>query len=185
MYGLTDLKKDALIQIDGVPYRVVDSQHSKQARSGAVVKTQLKNLISGNLLSKSFKGNDRITPAQVNQTNMQYLYAEGDQLHLMNTQSYEQLSLSAKTIGDKQGYLVEGQELVTLVFEGRVLDIELPNKLKLKVTHTDPAVKGDTTGSALKPAKLESGISLKVPLFIKTGDSIVVDTREHKYISRV
>lgn len=184
MYGLTDLKKDTLIQLGGVPYRVVEYQHTQLGRGGAVVKTKIKNLLDGSVISQTFKGNDKVEPAEVRKLNMQYLYQDDQSAHFMDVKSYEQLAAPLANIKDQLAYLAEGTQVVALKFQDQIVGVELPAKVELEVTHTENAVRGDTTGTALKPATLGNGTQVRVPLFVKTGDRILVDTRDGSYVGR-
>lgn len=183
MYGVSDLKKDTLVQIDGVPYKIIDYQHTQLGRGGAIVKTKLKNLLNNTVLSKTFKGNEKVESAQVERLDMQYLYKQAERISLMDSTSYEQYGIDADTAGAAIKYLPEGSEVIALVFEGKVIGLELPKKLIVKVASTDAAVRGDTAKAAQKPARLETGASVQVPLFIKTGDSIRIDA-SGQYLER-
>lgn len=184
MYSVADLRKNLLINMGGVPYKIIESRHTKLGRGGAVVRTKLKNLIDSSVLSKTFQGSDKVEAAEVKKIDMQYLYQDGTNLHLMDPRSYEQTTLSQKVIGNQADYLVEGTVVVALEFNGRLINIEVPNKVSLAVSKTEPGVRGDTTGTALKPAVLETGAKVKVPLFIKEGDRVVIDSRTGQYVER-
>ncbi len=173
-----------MIQLAGVPFRIVEYQHTQLGRGGAVVRTKLRNLLDGSVQSRSFKGNDKVEPARVDKVNMQYLYQDGFNLVLMDLQTYEQMQLEKQLAGSQADFLAEGSEVVALVFNNRVIGIELPAKLALKVAHTEPGSQGDTAKAALKPATLESGAIIKVPLFINTDDVVIVDTRTSSYVER-
>ena len=164
MYGHTDLKKEVLIELEGVPYRVVESSHIAMGRGGAVMRTKLKNLLSGGVgIEKSFRSSDKIAPAEVDRQNMQLLYREGSDLVFMNQDNYEQATLAGSVIGDQAKYLAEGAVVQLLVFQGKIIGADMPNNVFLKVTSTEPGVKGDTANQALKPAELESGVQAMVP----------------------
>jgi elongation factor P len=184
MYSLTELKKGTLVQLSGVPYQIIDSQHSKLGRGGAVVRTKLRNLKDGRILSQTFKGNDKVEPARIERKDMQYLYQEGSDLMLMDTDTYDQTKLATSSVGSSAKYLAPGSDVVALIFNGQVVGIELPKKITAVISHTEPGVRGDTSGTALKPAQLESGATVQVPLFIKTGDIVIVDTSNGSYLER-
>jgi elongation factor P len=153
-------------------------------RGGSIVNVRIKSLLDGKVLDKTFKGNEQIDSADVTNMPVQYLYSEVGQFHFMATSSYEQLSLPADVMEDKSGYLKEGDEVTAQLFDGRIINIELPKNVPLKVTYTENAVKGDTTSSITKNATLETGITIKVPAFIKQGDIISVDTSTGAYRER-
>lgn len=184
MYQPTDLKKGVVCQIDGKPYRVVDYNQKVMGRGGSIVNVKLRNLIDGNIIPKTFKGQDKIERAEVSTKTVQYLYAAGDLFYFMDPQTFEQFELSAETVDTAAGYLKEGDELGIQFFGDVVINIELPKNLYLEVTYAEDVVKGDTTSSVLKDATLETGITVKVPSFIKTGDVISVDTATGEYRER-
>ncbi len=184
MYQPTDLKKGVVCQIDGKPYRVVDYNQKVMGRGGSIVNVKLRNLIDGNIIPKTFKGQDKIERAEVSTKTVQYLYAAGDLFYFMDPASFEQFELSAETVDSAAGYLKEGDELGIQFFGDVVINIELPKNLYLEVTYAEDVVKGDTTSSVLKDATLETGITVKVPSFIKTGDIISVDTATGEYRER-
>lgn len=184
MYQPTDLKKGVVCQIDGKPYRVTDYNQKVMGRGGSIVNVKLRNLIDGNIIPKTFKGQDKIERAEVSTKTVQYLYAAGDLFYFMDPQTFEQFELSADTVDTAAGYLKEGDELGIQFFGDVVINIELPKNLYLEVTYAEDVVKGDTTSSVLKDATLETGLVVKVPSFIKTGDVISVDTTTGEYRER-
>lgn len=184
MYQPTDLKKGVVCQIDGKPYRVTDYNQKVMGRGGSIVNVKLRNLIDGNIIPKTFKGQDKIERAEVSTKTVQYLYAAGDLFYFMDPQTFEQFELSADTVDTAAGYLKEGDELGIQFFGDVVINIELPKNLYLEVTYAEDVVKGDTTSSVLKDATLETGLVVKVPSFIKTGDVISVDTATGEYRER-
>jgi elongation factor P len=184
MYQPTDLKKGVVCQIDGKPYRVTDYNQKVMGRGGSIVNVKLRNLIDGNIIPKTFKGQDKIERAEVNTKNVQYLYAAGELFYFMDPETFEQFELSAETVDVAAGYLKEGDMLGLQFFGGRVINVELPKNLYLEVTYAEDVVKGDTTSSVLKDATLETGLIVKVPSFIKTGDVISVDTTTGEYRER-
>jgi len=184
MYQPTDLKKGTVIQLDGKPFRVTDYSQKVMGRGGSIVNVKLKNLIDGSVIPKTFKGQDKIEPAEVNNKSVQYLYNDGVQFYFMDPESFEQFELSADIVDDAAKYLKEGDNLNLQFFDGKVITVELPKNLYLEVTYTEDVVKGDTSGAVLKDATLETGLSLKVPAFIKVGDVISVDTTTGDYRER-
>ena len=184
MYQPTDLKKGVIVQLDGKPYRVVDYNQKVMGRGGSIVNVRLKNLIDGSVLPKTFKGQDKIEPAEVSTQSVQYLYNDGDTFYFMEPTSFEQFELAADLVDSAKDYLKEGDNLGLQFFDGEVINVELPKNLYLQVTYTEDVVKGDTTSSVLKDATLETGLVVKVPAFIKTGDVISVDTASGEYRER-
>ncbi len=183
--GVTDLKKGQIFQMDGVPYRVVEYAQKVMGRGGSIVNVKIKSLLDGKVLDKTFKGNESIEPADVGNQNVQYLYNDGSTYYFMNDETFEQFEIPADIIGDQAGYLKEGDTAQAQLFDGRVINVELPKNVPLKVTYAEDVVKGDTTSSVMKDAELETGITVKVPAFIKQGDIISVDTATGAYRERV
>lgn len=184
MYSPTDLKKGTVIQLDGKPFKVIEYGQKVMGRGGSIVNVRLKNLIDGAVIPKTFKGADKIEPAEVSLQTVQYLYTDGENYFFMEPQSFEQFELNKEVVDEAASYLKEGDELSLQFFDGKVINVELPNNLYLEVTYTENVVKGDTTSSVLKDATLETGLTVKVPSFIKTGDVIKVDTRTGEYLER-
>lgn len=184
MYQPTDLKKGTLCQIDGKPYRVVEYNQKVLGRGGSIVNVKLKNVIDGSVLPKTFKGQDKIEPADVTNQTVQYLYQDGTTFYFMNPETFEQYELPLDIVDTTKDYLKEGDTLTLQFFDGNVINVELPKNLYLEVTYTEEVVKGDTTSSVLKDATVETGLSVKVPAFIKVGDIISVDTASGEYRER-
>ena len=184
MYQPTDLKKGVVCQIDGKPYRVVEYGQKVMGRGGSIVNVKLKNLIDGSVIPKTFKGQEKIEPAEVSNKNVQYLYRSGDDFNFMDPESFDQFELTAEVVDSAADYLKEGDELTLQFFGDKVINVELPKNLYLEVTYTEDVVKGDTTSSVLKDATLETGKVIKVPAFIKTGDIVSVDTATGDYRER-
>ncbi len=184
MYQPTDLKKGTVCQIDNKPYRVVDYSQKVMGRGGSIVNVKLKNLIDGSVIPKTFKGQDKIERAEVSNKSVQYLYTDGEKFFFMDPENFEQFELPEDIVDSAVGYLKEGDSLNLQFFDGRVINVELPKNLYLEVTYTEDVVKGDTTSSVLKDATLETGLVVKVPSFIKTGDIISVDTTTGEYRER-
>ena len=184
MYQPTDLKKNTVVQIDGKPYKVIEYGQKVMGRGGSIVNVKLKNLIDGSVIPKTFKGQDKIEPAEVNSKAVQYLYNDGAIFYFMDPESFEQFELAADIVEDASSYLKEGENLSLQFFDGKVINVELPKNLFLEVTYAEDVVKGDTSGPVLKDATLETGLSVKVPAFIKVGDIISVDTTTGEYRER-
>jgi elongation factor P len=184
VYGHTDLKIGVLVEIDGAPYRVTDYSHHAMGRGGAVVQVKLKNLLTGGVVEKSFRGSDKIQPADVSRVNMQMLYRDGDNLVFMNNETYDQETVSQDVLGDQAKYVADDTTVGLQMFNGRVIGLEIPNAVTLSVTDTEPGVKGDTATTALKPATLETGVQVMVPLFVNEGDKVKVNTLSGAYLSR-
>lgn len=184
MYQPTDLKKGTIVQLDGKPFRVTDYNQKVMGRGGSIVNVKLKNLIDGSVIPKTFKGQERIEPAEVRSKSVQYLYNDGQTFFFMDPETFEQFELSGDTVDTAANYLKEGELLSLQFFGERVISVELPKNVYLEVTYTENVVKGDTTSSVLKDAKLETGATVKVPAFIKTGDVISIDTVSGEYRER-
>lgn len=184
MYSPTDLKKGVVIQIDGKPFRVVEYAQKVMGRGGSIVNVKIKNLIDGSMIPKTFKGQEKIEPAEVVNQTVQYLYNDGSIYYFMDPDTFEQFELSSDTVDSAAGFLKEGDNVTLQLFNGQVINVDLPKNLFLEVTYTEDVVKGDTTSSVLKDAKLETGISIKVPAFIKIGDIISVNTEDGSYRER-
>ena len=184
MYQPTDLKKGTVIQIDGQPFRVTEYAQKVMGRGGSIVNVKLKNLVTGAVIPKTFKGADKIEPAEVSTRNVQYLYKDGNDFHFMDPESFEQFQLPADIVDEASQYLKEGDMLSLQFFGDKVINVELPKSLYFEVTYTESVVKGDTTSSVQKDATLETGMTIKVPAFIKQGDIVKVDTRDGSYLER-
>lgn len=183
-FGITDLKKGTVFQLEGHPYKVLDYNQKVMGRGGSIVNVRIKSVIDGKVLSKTFKGNESIEPAEVGYQNVQYLYKDADKFYFMDNDTYEQIEVSTEMIDDGAGYLKEGDNVKAQNFGGLIINIELPKNVYLEVTYTESVTKGDTTSSVLKDATLETGITVKVPSFIKQGDIISVDTETGAYRER-
>jgi elongation factor P len=182
--GHTDLKVGTLIELEGVPYRVTDYTHKAMGRGGAVVQVKIKNLLSGGVLEKSFRSADKIAPAEVTRETMQLLYRDGDNMVFMNNETYDQESVQESVLGDQAKYVADSSTVSLLYFKGRIIGLEMPNATYLEVIETEPGAKGDTATTALKPAKVETGVTVMVPLFINEGDRIKVNTLSGAYLER-
>ena len=183
-YSPTDLKKGVVVQIDGKPFRVTDYNQKVMGRGGSIVNVKLKNLIDGSVIPKTFKGQEKIDSADVTVRTVQYLYSDGTSYHFMDPDTFEQFELSADVVDSATGYLKEGESLGLQLFDGTIINVELPKNVYLQVTYSESVTKGDTTSSVLKDATMETGLVVKVPSFIKTGDVISVDTTTGEYRER-
>lgn len=183
--SITDLKKGTLFQLEGIPYRVVEYSQKVMGRGGSIVNVRIKSVLDGRVLEKTFKGNEQLEPAEVTNQTAQYLYNDGATFYFMNQVNFEQFEVNEDIVGDGAGYLKEGDNIQLQFFNDRVINVEMPKNVPLKVSYTETVVKGDTTSNVLKDAELETGITIRVPAFIKTGDIISVDTATGQYRERV
>jgi elongation factor P len=179
-----DLKNGMTLNLDGQLWNVVDFQHVKPGKGGAFVRTKLKNVLSGKVVDRTFNAGVRVEQASVDRREMQYLYREGDDFVFMDTSDYDQPRIPAATVGDAANYLLEEQTAVVAFNEGTPLYVELPAAVELTVSQTDPGLQGDRSTGGTKPATLETGAQIQVPLFITTGEKVRVDTRTGQYLGR-
>lgn len=184
MLGISDIKSGKNILWEEQPYVVMSHEHSKTGRAGAVLRTKLKNLLTGAVLDKTFQGADKVEEADMSKSKAQFLYKEGDAFHFMDNTSYEQFSLDSDVIGDGKFYLLEGTEVTVLNFNDAPVNIELPIKVTLEVVEAPPGIKGDTAGTGGKVVTLETGLKISTPLFVNQGDKIIVNTEKGEYVSR-
>ena len=184
MININDIKNGMTIMIDGQIYQVVEFLHVKPGKGSAFMKTKLRNMRTGGIVEKTFNTNVKFERANINKQNVQYLYNTGDTYFFMNMDNYEQLELSADQIGDNKNYLIENMNVYVILYEGELLGIDLPDKVEFTVVETEPAVRGNTTNNALKDATVETGLVVKVPMFIEQGEKILVTTADGKYSSR-
>ncbi len=185
MISTADFRNGAKIEIDGDPYRIVESQHVKPGKGGAFVRTKLKNLRTGNQLDKTFRSGERFNEPDLSEQEMQFLYRQDEEFHFMNTQSYEQLFLSPTQVELVKDFLKEDMIVSILFYQGEPLEVVLPNFVELTIVETPPGIRGDTATGGAKVAKLETGGTVKVPLFIEEGTVIKIDTRTASYVERV
>lgn len=185
MISTNDFHTGLTIELDGDIYMVIDFQHVKPGKGSAFVRSKLKNLRSGSTTERTFRAGEKVPRALIERKEMEYLYASGEEYIFMDTESYEQISLSRETLGDNLKYLKENMHLNILLFKGEILGLELPNSVELKVVETEPGFKGDTAAGGSKPAKLETGLVVQVPFFINEGDVLRIDTRTGAYLERV
>lgn len=184
MLNLSEIKTGKKIVIDGEPFVVIFDQHSKMGRAGAVLRTKLRNLRTGAILNKTFQGNDKVEPAEIQSKEAQYLYQSDEIFYFMDNEAYEQFELSGKIIGKGASFLKEGAIVNILYFEGQAINIDLPIKVDLAVTEAPPSIKGNTADGGSKQVTLETGAKVSVPLFIETGDIIRVNTQTGQYVER-
>jgi elongation factor P len=184
MYTINDLKLGTRILFNGQPYQVVFSQHSKQGRAGGILRSKIKNLIDGSTIEHTFAGAEKIEPAELQMQKAQYLYHDNDNAFFMNSDNFEQFEIPIAQIKDQVKFLKEGEEVDLLYFDDKPINIQLPIKIKMKVTYTEPGFKGNTASTVTKPATLETGAQINVPLFIKENDLVIIDTRTGQYVER-
>jgi elongation factor P len=184
MYSTGDFKKGLKIEIDGTPFIIVDFLHVKPGKGGAFVRTKLKNLMTGKVLDQTFRSGEKVKRPDLVEREMQYLYRDGDDFYLMDNQNYEQIALTAEQLGDAVLFLTENMNVNVLFFNQQPVAVDIPNFVELEVTQTEPGVKGDTASGGSKPATLQSGAVIQVPLFINEGERVKVDTRTGTYIER-
>jgi elongation factor P len=185
MISTGDLRKGITLEMDGVLYTVLDYQHIKMGRGSAQVRLKLRDIRSGHTIERTFQSSERFTRARLDSRTMQYLYNDGDAYYFMDEKTFEQTPLTTDQLGDTLNYLKEGMSLEVSSYKGKLVEVELPVAVELEVTETGPGFKGDTATAGNKPAKLETGITIQVPLFINNGDVIKVDTRTGEYLERV
>lgn len=184
MIEVNDIKTGMTLIIEGGIYQIVDFLHVKPGKGSAFMKTKLKNLRTGGTIERTFNTNVKFEKANIEKSNVQYLYNTGDIYNFMNMETYEQLELSADQLGDDKNYLIENMNVMVSFFQGELLGVILPDKIEMTVTETEPAVKGNTTNNATKDATVETGLKVRVPLFIEQGEKIIVSTADGKYVSR-
>jgi len=185
MLSITDLKKGTLFEWAGEPFRVIGYNQKVMGRGGSIVNVRIRSLLDGKVLDKTFKGNEQLDAADVTTQTVQYLYRGGDSFFFMNNDSFDQFEVPADLVGDGAGYLKEGDHVQLQFFSDRPINVELPKNVPLKVTYTEDAIKGDTSSSITKDATLETGLTIKVPAFIKQGDTISIDTTTSAYRERI
>ncbi len=181
---ITEAKAGVSIEIGGNLFQVIDYKHNKTAQQ-ANIKIKMKNMITGAIVENSFRPAEKVEKAHIDYKNMQFLYHSQDDYTFMDQQSFEQVTLSKEKIGEAAGYIKEESVVTIMYYKDQVIGVNIPNSVELKIVETEPGYKGDTVSGAMKPAKLETGISVNVPLFINQGDLVKVDTRSGKYIERV
>jgi elongation factor P len=184
MIGINDLKNGTVFEHEDQPWLVLEYQHSKMGRGGAVLKTKIRNLITGAIVQKTFQGSDKFEEVRLERKTAQYLYQDGSGYVFMDEQTFEQFTLSGDIVGDASKYTKEGELIELHYYKGKPISLNIPIKVKLKVIEAENVDKGNTATGAIKPVKLETGVVIHGPLFLKPGDVIVVDTRTGTYVER-
>jgi elongation factor P len=185
MYDTSDIRKGLKVLMDGNPFTIVEFQFIKPGKGAAFTRTKFKNLLNGNVVERNIRSGEKLEPANVEEKEMQYLYRDGEDLVFMDQSSFEQLSVRAEMVGENADIMKDNMPCTVLFFNERPVDISLPTFVLLEVTASEPGVRGDTSGNVTKPATVETGAEIAVPLFIRVGDMIKVDTRTHSYVERV
>jgi len=185
MATTNDIKNGSVLSIDGQLWNVVEFQHVKPGKGGAFVRTKLKNVLSGKVVDRTFNAGTKIDFATVDRRDFQYLYRDGDGFVFMDTSDYDQITISATTVGDAANFMLENQNVQIAIHEGEALYVELPTSVILEVTYTEPGLQGDRSSAGTKPATVETGYEIQVPLFLETGTKVKVDTRSGDYLGRV
>ncbi|GGB50836.1 elongation factor P [Fictibacillus barbaricus] len=184
MISVNDFKTGLTIEVDGGIWQVLEFQHVKPGKGAAFVRSKLRNLRTGNIQEKTFRGGEKVSKAHIENRRMQYLYASGDTHTFMDNESYEQIELNASQIEYELKYLLENMTVHIMTYQGETIGVELPNTVELVVAETEPGIKGDTASGGTKPATLETGLIVQVPFFVNQGDKLVIDTRSGAYVSR-
>jgi elongation factor P len=185
MYSTADFRTGLKIELDGKPFAIIEFLHVKPGKGGAFVRTKLKNMITGQVLEKTFRAGEKVTTPNIQEKGMQYLYQDKGEFCFMDTENFDQVFLSAEQLKENRLFLKENTNVKVLIYNDRIMDIELPNFVDLKITQTEPGIKGNTVTGGGKPATLESGGIIQVPLFINIEDTVRIDTRSKEYIERV
>ena len=185
MADTTDIKNGQVIKIDGQLWTIIDFQHVKPGKGGAFVRTKQKNVVSGKIIDKTYNAGAKIETANVDRRDYQYLYQDGEDFVFMNLEDYDQITVSGTTVGDAAGYMLENQELTIAMYDGSPLYLELPASVTLEITYTEPGLQGDRSSAGTKPATLETGKEIQVPLFVEQNTKVKVDTRTGDYLGRV
>src|SRR5580765_5326467 len=185
MYDTSDIRKGLKIMLDGAPYTVVEFQFVKPGKGAAFTRTKMKNLLTGAVLERNLRSGERLEPADVETKTMQYLYKDADSFVFMDTTTYDQVQIPSETVGDQANYMPENINVEVLFFNGRAVDVSLPNFIEQAIVSTEPGFRGDTATGSTKPAKISTGATVNVPLFINVGDVIKIDTRTGQYLERL
>jgi len=185
MYSTADFRKGLKIVFNNEPYEIIDFQHVKMGRGGAIVRTKMKNLKTGYVIENTFRSGEKVEKPELEERPMQYLYKTDEGLVFMDNESFEQITISEEMIGDGINYLIENMNVDVNFYQGRPIGVEIPTFVELKVVETVPGIKGDTASGGSKPAKLETGAVIQVPLFVNEGEIIKIDTRTGTYLERV
>ena len=184
MATTNDLKNGMTLNLDGQLWNVIEFQHVKPGKGGAFVRTKMRSVLSGKVVEKTFNAGVKVEVAQVDKRDMQYLYKDGEDFMFMDSTNYDQISISKQTVGDAVDYLLENADVIVAMHEGNPLFIELPASVELKITYTEPGLQGDRSSGGTKPATVETGITVQVPLFIKQDEKVLVDTITGAYLGR-
>ena len=184
MATTNDLKNGMTLNLDGQLWNVIEFQHVKPGKGGAFVRTKMRSVLSGKVVEKTFNAGVKVEVAQVDKRDMQFLYKDGEDFMFMDSTNYDQISISKQTVGDAVDYLLENAYAIVAMHEGNPLFIELPASVELKITYTEPGLQGDRSSGGTKPATVETGITVQVPLFIKQDEKVLVDTRTGAYLGR-
>jgi len=179
-----DLKNGMTLNLDGQLWNVIEFQHVKPGKGGAFVRTKMRSVLSGKVVEKTFNAGVKVEVAQVDKRDMQFLYKDGEDFMFMDSTNYDQISISKQTVGEAVNYLLENADVIVAMHEGNPLFIELPASVELKITYTEPGLQGDRSSGGTKPATVETGITVQVPLFIKQDEKVLVDTRTGAYLGR-
>ena len=185
MYSTADFRTGLKIELDGKPFTIIEFLHVKPGKGGAFVRTKLKNMITGQVLEKTFRSGEKAAIPNIQEKEMEYLYQDKGEFCFMDTETFDQIFLKAEQLKGKQLFLKENTNIKALIYNDRIMDIELPNFVDLKIVQTEPGIKGNTVSGGSKPATLESGGVIQVPLFVNIGDIVKVDTRSKEYIERM
>ena len=185
MISAGDFRNGVTLEIEGNVYQILELQHVKPGKGAAFVRTKLKNIINGGVVEKTFRPTEKFPQARIDRVEMQYLYSDGDLFHFMNTENYDQIALNKEDIGDSLKFVKENEMVKVCSYNGNVFAVEPPLFVELEITDTEPGFKGDTATGATKPATVETGAVVYVPLFVDQGDKIKIDTRTGEYLSRV
>lgn len=185
MFDTKQFRKGLKIEVEGIPYNIVDFQLVSPGKGGSFVRTKLKNMLNNNVIERTFKTGDKVDKPDLEQLEFQYLYREGDHFYFMNQATYDQVPIDASVVGDSKDFLKENLVTQVLFYNGKPLGVELPAHVELAVAETEPGFKGDTATGAQKPATMETGLKINVPLHIKEGDVLKIDTRDYRYIEKV
>lgn len=185
MISAGDFRNGITLEIEGNVVQIIEFQHVKPGKGAAFVRTKLKNVINGGVVERTFRPTEKFPQARIDRVDMQYLYADGDLFHFMNVETYDQVALSTETIGDALKFVKENEMVKVCSYNGNVFSVEPPLFVELEITETEPGFKGDTATGASKPATVETGATINVPLFVEIGDKVKIDTRTSEYLSRV
>ena len=185
MYSTADFRTGLKIELDGKPFTIIEFLHVKPGKGGAFVRTKLKNMISGQVLEKTFRAGEKVAPPNIQEKEMQYLYQDKGEFCFMDTETFDQIFITSEQLKDNRLFLKENTDVKVLIYNDRIVDIELPNFVDLMIEETEPGIKGDTVTGSSKPATLESGAVVQVPFFLNIGDIVRIDTRSREYIERV